>query len=161
MFKNLKFHELSERRATETNVRQFQEEFDLRLPPAFVDFCYQYNGGYPLGAEFIVPPRFEAFHAEYPFNKGLRVDFLFGLNSTIEQLAVTRKRKFFEKSSTFRLLPVGEDLLGNFVVVRCDTPEGNVHWLDHEIWDASGEPYLLSIAQDLRFFYENLRSKEE
>jgi hypothetical protein len=161
MFSNLKFRKLSEHRATESEVKKFQKGFNLKLPSVFVDFCYQYNGGFPLGATFVVPAKFEEFHKEYPISKGLRIDFIYGLNPSLEQVQILSNKQFFEKSATVRLLPIAEDLLGNFAVVRCDTPEGNVFWLDHEIWDAPDVPHLFSIADDLRFFYENLRSKEE
>ena len=145
MLDDLKFHESSERLATEKDIRQFEKEFGLTLPTAFVDFCYQYNGGYAVKARYLVPPKFVAFHKEYPHNRGLIADFLFGLNSTLEQVRATSAKHLFENQNAVRLLPISEDFLGNFAVVRCDAPEGSVLWLDHEIWNAPGELQLLRL----------------
>jgi len=163
MIKPLIFQMQSKSLASTNDVRAFEEEFKLRLPPAFAEFCLKYNGGIPSNDNIFypVPKIFEKFHSEYGPSKkepdGVITDRLFGLTRDLDACDIREEiRSIREIAEIQGLFPISIDLLGNSAVLLEDNLNGNVYWHDHELWEAPGRPYLMPIAENLETFYNSL-----
>jgi len=162
MIKALIFRERSNLVASPTEIKEFETEFGLRLPPAYIEFCSKYNGGFPaLSNRFYrVPDEFLEFHEEYgPTNEGpvgIIVDVLLGLTRSLEACDLRPELLSMRTMSKIGIFPITLDLLGNSAVLREDSMSGRVYWRDHELWEAPDVPALFPIAESLELFYNQL-----
>jgi hypothetical protein len=139
-----------------------EKSLGFRLPFFFREFCRKYNGGYPADENcyYEVPALFRAFHSEYGEEEGgVHLDGFFGVTASPPQCDLRQELGEWDWSKVSPpLLPIAHDLLGNYVVMRCDQPEGFVFWRDHELWTKAGTPRLFPIAESLEDFYNGLQS---
>lgn len=159
MIKTLFFRRQSLVPATSEALSSFQNEFGLRLPGGFIEFCLRWNGGYPgkQNSFYPVAEYFREYRNQYgPSNVGITVDGLYGLTDAFPQCSLKAEMLSLNEVSEFRFLPIAYDLLGNHVVLRADSTDGLVFWKDHELWDTPEGPCLISIAGNLEEFYNGL-----
>jgi hypothetical protein len=159
VIKQLVFKQKSSYSASQEELAAAQKELGLRFPPALIEFCSKWNGGFPKeeNSFFPVSMAFHEFHTEYNSNTiGVTIDALLGLTDDLPQCSLLRYRQKLKNVSRIQLMPIGYDLLGNQVVLKCDRAEGLVYWRDHELWEAQDQPYLIPIAENLELFYNSL-----
>lgn len=164
MIKHLIFRERSTELASPKEIQEFEAEFGMRLPLAFVDFCSKYNGGAPaLSNRFYrVPETYRAFHEEYGQSSkgpvGIIVDVLFGLTRSLDTCDLRPELRSIREGSSIRLIPITLDLFGNSAVLLEAESSGQVYWRDHELWESPDVPLLLPIAENLELFYNALEA---
>lgn len=160
MIKPISFRKRSKSLATDNDIRAFEAEFGVKLPPTFVEFCLKYNGGFPMRENrfYPVPDIFREFHNEYSEKPaGIITDCLLGLTKEIDACNIRDElRSLREVASIQGLFPLSVDLFGNSAVLRVDDLNGKVYWRDHELWEAPERPYLMPIAENLETFYNSL-----
>lgn len=159
MIKQLFFTDQSASIACPEDIAAFETQFGLRFPQALVEFCSKWNGGFPHddNSFYPVPLAFKEYYDEYGVeNKGVSVDGLYGLTQEPPRCNLRNKYLSFREVSKIELIPITFNLLGNYVVLRAESPNGVVFWHDHELWEAPEQPHLIPIARDLEFFYNSL-----
>ena len=169
MIKALSFRKLAPEVATLEDLAILETKMGVRFPPAFVEFCSRWNGGFPTNDNkfYPVPSLFKEFYAEYKSSKGIYVDILFGATEKLLQCSLIEECVLLEELSKL-FIPITVDLFGDHVVLRADSPMGFVYWWDHELWETpdipnpmgnvAERPRLIPIAQDLESFYNSLTS---
>src|ERR1051326_7306254 len=175
MIKDLEF-DARMKPASEEDIGRFEAQFGLVLPPSFVDFWRKYNGGGLTDSNrvFDVPRQFIPFWQEYGsenVSATVEVDFLCGILpesfpysvfKALDQLApdeVTGSVRGRDPlpplsetlSSKGKVLPIGYDLMGNYVLAICRyNGVCTLDFWDHEI--ESG----FAFCDDLEEFYNGL-----
>jgi hypothetical protein len=165
--KDLSFRKHSTTSATADEVAAAEAKIGVRFPPALIEFCSKWNGGFPGSANcfYPVPSSFVEFHQEYK-SAGVLVEKLFGIAETFPQCSLLKKRDLY---TNLGIIPISSDLFGNQVVLRMRAPMGSVYWRDKDLWEVpenagSGphfaeRPRLIPIAPDLESFYNSLTAE--
>jgi len=166
--KNLSFTKQAPSGATPEEISAAEAKLSIRFPPALIEFCTRWNGGFPSDDNvlYAVPSSFTEFHEEYKNEDGVLVHVLFGLSEKFYQCNLLRKFELLNTYSYLGVIPISSDLLGNQVVLQAQSPQGLVYWRDKDLWEIPensgpgphfGErPHLIPIAQDLESFYNSL-----
>jgi SMI1 / KNR4 family (SUKH-1) len=168
MIKQLHFKKHSLDIASPENVAALGIELGVHFPPAFVEFCSRWNGGF-LNKEsefYPVPSTFKEFRKEAQ-EEGVLIHKLFGATETFPQCSLLKECTLLGDFSKL-VIPIAVNLFGNRAVLRADSPMGLVYWWDHELWEIAKnpnalgnfaeKPRLIPIAQDLESFYNSLTS---
>jgi hypothetical protein len=162
MIKELKFERSAEQPASGEELRAFAAEVGLVIPGPLIEFCQRYNGGF-LSHEnkfYQVPERYELYHEEYGSSSvavsGISLDGLYGLPREFPQCDMRREFQALRRIWTTELIPIGFDLLGNYVALRNVDPDDFVYWVDHELWEGPSRPKLFPICKDLEVLYNSL-----
>jgi hypothetical protein len=165
MIKELTFTKVAPDLATPQSIKALEAKLGFQFPPAFVEFCHRWNGGFPDDNNkfYPVPSSFGAFYEEYKQGKGVYAHRLLGATEIFWQCSLRKESALLVDfcvlgEVSHSIIPITVDLFGDRVVLRSDSPTGLVYWWDHILWDAPGQPYLIPIAPDLEFFYNSLTS---
>jgi|ERR1700733_10984200 SMI1 / KNR4 family (SUKH-1) len=160
MIKELIFRRQSPGIAVPQDLAALEAKLGVRFPPALVEFCSRWNGGFPSNVNrfYPVPPSFKEFYSEYKLGKGVYVDILFGATDQLPHCSLLKECTLIGEYSKIAI-PISVDLFGDRVILRPDSPTGTVYWWDHILWEESERPYLIPIAQDLESFYNSLTSE--
>jgi hypothetical protein len=168
MIKELLFKKKAPQAARPQDLAALEAKLGVRFPPAFVEFCCRWNGGFPANTNnfYPVPGTFTEFHDEYKKSKGIIADMLFGATDEFPQCSLNRECTRVLGEFSKLIIPVTADLFGNHAVLRADSPMGMVYWSDHELWEVpenpppgpnfAERPRLIPIAPDLETFYNSL-----
>jgi hypothetical protein len=170
MIKELSIANQSMEKASPQAIAAFQKKYGLRLPPAFLEFCTKWNGGFPdpRNSFYYVPKSFKEFYEQSgPDGKGVTVDGFYGIGRDGDAYDLEKEYLSIAEISVIGLIPIASDLLCNYVVIRADSPFGSVFWWEHGLWEAPeqlrstpmeapGRPYLVPIADNLEGFYNSL-----
>ena len=157
MLKQLSFTKRAPDVATPESLKALETNLNIQLPPAFVEFCFRWNGGFASKENMFypVPPVFKEFYDEYKKSKGVYVDTLFGATEQLPYCGLLKECASLGDFSRL-YIPITVDLLGDQAVLRTDSPMGLVYWADHTLWEAPDKPCLIPIADDLESFYNSL-----
>ena len=167
MIKHLIFTRQAPDLATKEKFQAIEAKLNLRFPETFVEFYSRWNGGFPgaVNEFYPVPPTFREFHDEYKMSQGVCIDKLFGITDEFLQCSIFRQCNGASIPFSY-IIPITSDLFGDQVVLRANSIEGMVYWLDHELWETVDDPNepgktidrprLFPIARDLESFYNSL-----
>jgi len=168
MIKPLSFRKRAPDVATPEILAALEARLNFHFPPAFVEFCSKWNGGF-LNEDsrfYPVPPTFLEFYEEFK-EGGVFIDTLFGATEKLPHCGLLKEYTMLGEFSKL-VIPIALNLFGNRAVLRADSPMGFVYWWDHELWETSKNPdapgnfaerpHLIPIAQDLESFYNSLTS---
>jgi len=166
MIKPLFFTKQSPEVATPEDLAALETKLGVCFPPAFVEFCSRWNGGF-LNEDsryYPVPPTFLEYYKEFR-EGGVFVDTLFGVTEKLPHCSLFKQYTMLGEFSKL-VVPIAVNLFGDRAVLRADSPMGFVYWWDHELWEVPENappgpktperPRLIPIAQDLESFYNSL-----
>jgi SMI1 / KNR4 family (SUKH-1) len=106
---------------SEIDLRRFERDANLALPPDYRTFLLKHNGGRPVPADFMLTLEDEPEH--------WRVHFFFGLNDPEESCCLRWNWEITKATRPAGTIPIASDEGGNMFYLRWDGPdEGSVHF---------------------------------
>ena len=169
MIKDLYFKKYAPDLATPETIAALEAKLNLRFPPAFVEFCMRWNGGFTNRQNkfYPVPLQYKEYYDEYGSRSGGDfIDTLFGATEKFEHCSVLKEYRLLNESTNRGVIPISANLFGNRAILRLESPDGPVYWWDHELWESAespgaegnfeDRPRLIPIAPDLEYFYNSL-----
>jgi len=168
MIKQLFFTKLAPKVATLQDMEVLEAKLGVKLPAAFHEFCFRWNGGY-AGREneaYIVPQSYTEFYKNMYGDRKLEgayveVHFFLGATEEFKQCNLLKEYLLY-RGSKFRFIPITNNLEGNQAVLLVDSPMKGVFWFDSDTWERpendgqEARPILMPIADDLESFYNGL-----
>ena len=169
MLKELLFTKHAPKAASPEDLAALEAKLSFKFPPAFVEFCSRWNGGFlsEQNEFYPVPLPFTGYFDEYGTNaKGVLLSNLFGATEEFPQCSLLQEYLLTNQFSDLGIIPIADDLFGNQVVLSVGAVGGLVYWRDKDLWvttenpkagpQTAMQPRLIPIAQNLEYFYNSL-----
>jgi hypothetical protein len=131
------------------DIKQFEHEYDVKLPKQYVDFLLEYNGGYPQESSFKISDD----EGESLVNK------FYGIGDMKSNLA--KVFEILEGEIPEDFVSIANDPAGNEILLGVSGEyQGKVYFWNHDIEPEDEMGNMFILADNFAEFFNNLYESE-